>query len=417
MSVTAILGGQWGDEGKGKILDIISENAHAVARFQGGANAGHTIYVNDQETILHQLPSGILRPDVACLLGCGMVIDPVGLLQEIDMLRAQGVVRLEDRIHLSQLAHVVTPVHKHLDAAQEKARADEAIGTTKRGIGPCYVDRIGRSGLRLKELKKTGWIRRHLEEKLAQGIAQELISEADTESLQTEFETFYSAAAKIEPYIKDVRAIIYQKIKRGEQILVEGAQGTLLDVSYGTYPYVTSSNTIAGNVATGLGIGPTAIDEILGVFKAYNTRVGAGPFPTEQKNAIGQHLRDNGAEYGATTRRPRRCGWFDAALARFAVQVNGFSGLVITKLDVLDDLEEIRICVGYKNGSYPSLDLADCEPLYETLPGWQTPLQECRRYDRLPGATRRYLERIEELLNVPIQYISVGKARDQIIIR
>ncbi len=417
MSVIAILGGQWGDEGKGKILDILSEDADAVARFQGGANAGHTIYVNKEETVLHQLPSGILRNAVDCLLGCGMVIDPVGLLKEIDMLQSKGVAALEKRIHISQLAHVVTPLHKRLDAVQEKARADEAIGTTKRGIGPCYMDRVERTGLRLKELNKTDWVRRCLTAKLEQAIDRGLISKTDQPQIQTEFAEFYQAAEKIVPYIKDVMRILYQKLARKEKILVEGAQGILLDVSYGTYPYVTSSNTIAGNVATGLGISPTRIDEILGVFKAYSTRVGAGPFPTEQKNAIGQRLRDNGAEYGATTHRPRRCGWFDAALARFSVQLNGFSSAVITKLDVLDDMQELRICTDYKNGSYPTIDLADCEPQYETLPGWQTPLQDCRQYDHLPTATRRYLERIEELLGVPIKYISVGKGRDQIIVR
>ncbi|RKY55942.1 MAG: adenylosuccinate synthase [Candidatus Neomarinimicrobiota bacterium] len=414
MSISAVLGGQWGDEGKGKIIDSLCENSEVVARFQGGANAGHTILVGQEETILHQLPSGIIRENVDCILGTGMVIDPVSLIHEIDNLKKHGI-RTDGRIHISLLAHVVTPIHKTLDASREASLGSKAIGTTKRGIGPCYSDKISRSGVRIKDLKNLSLLKIKLEEKLNKTISKGFIPESDRKYLLKEFDDFYKASENISPFIEDTSSLIHQYISEEKNILIEGAQGTLLDIDYGSYPYVTSSNTVAGNVCTGLGIGPKTIDNIIGVFKAYTTRVGAGPFPTELNSHEGDYLQRRGNEFGATTHRKRRCGWFDAALGKYAVKINGFNSIAITKLDVLDDLEEIKICTHYENGSYPFIELNEAVPHYITLPGWSRPINNIRKFENLPSQAKEYLKTIEELLETPISHISLGKERNQII--
>lgn len=414
MSISAVLGGQWGDEGKGKIIDALCENSEVVARFQGGANAGHTILVGQEETILHQLPSGIIRENVNCILGTGMVIDPVSLMQEIVYLKKHGI-RTDGRIHISLLAHVVTPIHKTLDASREASLGIKAIGTTKRGIGPCYTDKINRSGVRIKDLKNLSLLKSNLEEKLNKNISEGFIPESDRNNLLKEFDDFYKATGNISPFIEDTTLLIHQYIDEGKNILIEGAQGTLLDIDYGSYPYVTSSNTVAGNICTGLGIGPKIIDNITGVFKAYTTRVGAGPFPTELNSPEGDYLQKRGNEFGATTHRKRRCGWFDAALGNYSVKINGFSSIAITKLDVLDDLEEIKICTHYENGSYPSIELNEAVPCYITLPGWSIPINDIRKFVNLPPQAKEYVKTIEDLLETPISHISLGKERHQII--
>lgn len=414
MSILAVLGGQWGDEGKGKIVDALCECSEVVARFQGGANAGHTILIGEEETILHQLPSGILRENIDCILGTGMVIDPISLMQEINNLKKHEI-GINGRIHISLLAHVVTPIHKTLDASRETSLGSMAIGTTKRGIGPSYSDKISRTGIRMIDLRNLSLLKSRLEDKLRQSISQGFILETEKNDLFKEFDDFYKASEKISPFIEDTISLVHQYIDEGKNILVEGAQGTLLDIDYGSYPFVTSSNTVSGNICTGLGIGPKSIDNIIGVFKAYATRVGAGSFPTELDTPEGDYLQRRGNEFGATTHRKRRCGWFDAALGKYAVKINGFTSIAITKLDVLDALEEIKICTHYENGAYPSINLNEAVPHYITLPGWSRSISNVREFDNLPTRAKEYLKTIEGLLEAPISHISVGKERHQII--
>jgi len=414
MALTAVIGAQWGDEGKGKIVDTLSESADLVARFQGGANAGHTIQIGTEETILHQIPSGILRPKTHCLLGNGMAFDPVGLQKEIDEIARKGI-GVEGRLHISPLAHVVTPLHKILDAFHEKESGVNAIGTTKRGIGPCYADKIGRSGIRVRDLTQAANLRAAIVAKTAALRQAVVLTGAEEQQLSQDLEIFFAAVEFILPFVDDTIFRIHAYLKEGLNVLAEGAQGVMLDIDFGSYPFVTASNTTSGNIATGLGIGPRQIDAIIGVFKSYTTRVGAGPFPTELKDATGDHLQSRGAEFGATTRRRRRCGWFDAALGKYSVMINGFTSIALTKLDVLDELPEIKICTHYENGEYPLLNLKDARPVYRTLPGWQKPSAAARRLTDLPKATRQYLETIAELLAVKIAYVSVGKERSQII--
>ena len=416
MPVLAILGGQWGDEGKGKIVDVLCETADVVVRFQGGANAGHTIQIQDQETILHQIPSGVLRQGVHCILGNGMVIDPIGLREEIELVKRRGI-QTEGRLHISRLAHVVTPLHKALDSSIEHERGKAAIGTTKRGIGPCYTDKVSRRGIRMKELEAPDLLRDKIQEQLARAFAQERLPECDRAELEKQMGNFFESAQALVPYLDNTVSLINHYEREGRQILVEGAQGSLLDLDFGSYPYVTSSNTIAGNISTGTGLAPNRIRNIIGVFKAYSTRVGHGPFPTELYGGEGDYLQQKGDEFGATTRRRRRCGWFDAALAKFSVMVNGFSSVAITKLDVLQDLSEIRICTHYENGEYPDIDLEQARPRYQTLPGWQTDITHIQHYQDLPREARDYLDCISDLLATPISHISVGKKRNQIIER
>jgi len=414
MSFTAVIGAQWGDEGKGKIVDTLSENADLVVRFQGGANAGHTIKIGDEETILHQIPSGILRPTTHCLLGNGMAFDPVGFKNEVEEISRKGI-EINGRLHISPLAHVVTPLHKMHDVFQENTSGPKAIGTTQRGIGPCYADKISRVGIRVLDLFDESALRATLDARTTLFRQRIPLSDSEAQKLAADLELFYDSVRRILPFVDDTIFRIHSYIKEGRRVLAEGAQGVLLDIDFGTYPFVTACNTTAGNIATGLGIGPHQIDQIIGVFKCYTTRVGAGPFPTELNDAIGDHLQTRGSEFGATTRRPRRCGWFDAALGKYAVMTNGFTTIAMTKLDILDELPEIKICTQYENGEFPLLDLKAARPVYLTLSGWQESTAEARQLTDLPPLARQYLQTLEDLLKVKISYISTGKERHQII--
>ncbi len=417
-----IVGSQWGDEGKGKIVDVLAEEVDIVARYQGGANAGHTVHVGQEEFILHQIPSGILHPGRRCLLGNGVVVDPFQLFEEMDALIARGI-DAEARVRVSLRAHLLLPYHKLLDRAAEAGRGDNKIGTTGRGIGPAYEDKVARQGIRAAELRSEGRARVLLRAG-AERANEKLAAIGATERVDVEgmIEEVFGIRERLLGLLIDTGRVIDDALVAGERVLLEGAQGALLDVDHGTYPYVTSSNTTAGGAALGVGVGPTAIDAVVGVVKAYTTRVGEGPLPTELPSPLQEQVRELGGEYGATTGRPRRCGWFDAVVVRFARRVNGLTGLAVTKLDVLDTLPELKIATGYRaNGD--ELDdfpgdlelLSDARPVYETLPGWQTSTQGARRWEDLPAAAQSYLRRIEELTGTPIWYVSVGTRRDQII--
>jgi adenylosuccinate synthase len=419
---TVIVGSQWGDEGKGKIVDVLAEGVDVVARYQGGANAGHTVHVGDDEFVLHQIPSGILHADRRCLLGNGVVFDPFQFLEELDALIARGI-DAEARVGVSLRAHLLLPYHKLLDRTAEAQRGAGRIGTTGRGIGPAYEDKVARQGIRVADLRDPDRLRallhsaaERVDVRLAgTGIDQRVDLDGMTDALILVRERLVHLST-------DTGREIHDAIRAGQRVLLEGAQGALLDVDHGTYPYVTSSNTTAGGAALGVGIGPTHVDAVVGVVKAYTTRVGEGPLPTELASPQQEQLRELGGEYGATTGRPRRCGWFDAVVVRYAARVNGLTGLAVTKLDVLDTLPEIKIATGYRTADgviedFPAdLGLLDAvEPMYETLPGWQAPTQQARSWNELPDAARMYLRRLEELTEVPIWYVSVGTRRDQII--
>lgn len=423
MSVTIIVGAQWGDEGKGKIVDILSAKADIVARYQGGPNAGHTVVVEDEEIILHQIPSGILHPHTRCVIGNGVVIDPVVLMEEIKFLAGKNI-SVSGRLFISHRAHLIMPYHKLLDAAREQANGALKIGTTGKGIGPAYVDKYDRCGIRIVDLLDRQTLREKLlsnieyKNKLLQRIYDS--DELDTEKIIQDYVEFDK---RIDPYVKDISILINRAIDAGEQVLIEGAQGTMLDVDFGTYPFVTSSNPIAGGACTGLGIGPTRIDRVLGIVKAYTTRVGMGPFPTEFDREFGDKIRQLGGEYGATTGRPRRCGWFDAVVVRLAAQVNGLTSLAVTKLDVLDTLPEIKVCIAYKYGDkvlehYPA-ELwiqQELQPVYETHPGWMTSTQKAKSFSDLPDNAQKYIRRIREITGVPISIVSVGSERSQTVL-
>jgi adenylosuccinate synthase len=423
MSVEIILGAQWGDEGKGKIVDYLSENADYVARYQGGANAGHTIIVDGREFVLHLVPSGILNPDCVCMLGNGLVIDPVALLDEIRLLEDNGI-SIKDRLFISPKAHLIMPYHKMLDGASEKAYGEKAIGTTGRGIGPAYVDKANRRGVRIVDLLN----REHFEKVLRENLAEKnnllkKIYGQNPLSVDAVVEEYLAFDQKIDPYIRDVSRLLNNAIKEDKNVLIEGAQGTLLDLDHGTYPYVTSSNPIAGGACTGLGIGPTRIDKVTGVIKAYTTRVGNGPFPTELNDADGEKLRSVGSEFGATTGRSRRCGWFDGVLAGYAAAVNGIDAFIVTKLDVLDTFEEIKICTSYetpdKTTTHFPADMFAIDqtvPVYETVPGWQSDTTGIRKWSDLPVNARNYIERLQEIVETRIEMISVGPSREQNIV-
>jgi len=416
-----IVGAQWGDEGKGKIVDVLADEADVVARYQGGANAGHTVHVGTEEFILHQIFSGILHPDKRCLLGNGVVFDLDQFLGELDGLIARGI-DAERRLGISGRAHLLLSYHKRLDQAWEQARGAGRIGTTGKGIGPAYEDKIARRGVRVSDLRNPDRARELVI--AATERANERLAAAGAEPLDGAqvADEVLAHRDRLLPLIADVGAEITRALDEGRRVLLEGAQGALLDVDHGTYPFVTSSNTTAGGAATGTGIGPTAIDAVLGVVKAYTTRVGSGPLPTEIPGELGKHLRELGGEYGATTGRPRRCGWFDAAVVRYSARVNGLTGLALTKLDVLDTFEEIRIATGYRIGEqevdgFPE-DLAlleEVRPTYETLPGWMASTADARSVDDLPHRALAYIRRIEELTGVPVWYIGVGTEREQII--
>jgi len=418
MSVTVLVGTQWGDEGKGKIVDILSEKFDIVARYQGGANAGHTVEIGEKQYILHLIPSGILRDRVKCVIGNGVVIDPQALLDEIKILEDNGI-SVEGRLFISHNAHLIMPYHKLLDSISESGK--NKIGTTGRGIGPCYIDKFDRKGIRIVDLLN----RNVLEKKLRQNVEEKNIllkklyddKGFDIEEIIKEYISFDEA---IDSYITDVPLLLNNAIKEGKNILLEGAQGTLLDVDHGTYPFVTSSNPTSGGASTGSGIPPNKIDTVFGIVKAYTTRVGNGPFPTELVDEDGEKLRKEGAEFGATTGRPRRCGWFDAFLVRYSSMINGINAVAITKLDVLRHFEKIKVCIGYEiNGkrlkSFPSdvEKLNNVKPVYETLDGWMEDISDCNSHDELPQKTKEYLEFISKQANIKIEIVSVGPKRKQ----
>jgi adenylosuccinate synthase len=426
-SCLVVVGAQWGDEGKGKIVDVLAAEASVIARYQGGANAGHTVHIGDadgpghQEFILHQIPSGILHPDKRCLLGNGVVLDLEQFFEELDGLQERGI-RAETRIGISGRAHLLLEYHKKLDAASEKARGAGKIGTTGRGIGPAYEDKVARAGVRVADLQDDARARELIGTATRRANARLRAAGAEELDPQAVVDAVLSKRERLLPLITDCGREITDSLRRGQRVLLEGAQGAMLDVDHGTYPFVTSSTTTAAGAATGTGIGPTVIDQVLGVVKAYTTRVGSGPLPTEIAGELGEHLRELGGEYGATTGRPRRCGWFDAVVVRYAAQVNGLTGLAITKLDVLDTFDEVKVCTGYRVGAeehayfpYDLTLLEGAEPIYEVLPGWKEPTSEARAYEDLPARARQYLERIQELTGVPMAYVSVGTKREQII--
>ena len=418
-----ILGTQWGDEGKGKIVDLLTDQAKVVVRFQGGHNAGHTLVIDGKKTVLRLIPSGILRHDVTCYIGHGVVISPKALLQEITELETSGV-PVSERLGISGACHLLLPYHEALDKARELARGKSAIGTTGRGIGPTYEDKVARRGLRVMDLLEPELLSSRLKE-LADyhNFMLEHYYKVEPIAFETVLTDLQEASKKIRPMITDVAHELAQHGQREEAILFEGAQGTWLDVDMGTYPFVTSSNTTAGAAATGSGVGPLAFDYILGVAKAYTTRVGAGPFPTELENEVGQHMGEKGQEFGSVTGRPRRCGWLDVVSLRRAIEINSVSGLCITKLDVLDGLETLKICVGYKiNGEtleVPPQDcrhLAQCEPVYEEMPGWSGSTFGITSLSDLPIEATNYVKRIETLVNAPVDILSTGPDRSQTMV-
>ena len=421
MSVEVIVGAQWGDEGKGKIVDMLAEQADIVARYQGGANAGHTVCIGEKEYVLHLIPSGIFHPHITCVIGNGVVIDPVALMDEIRQLRAAGI-SVQGRLLISHNAHLIMPYHKLLDSIREQS--GERIGTTGRGIGPAYIDKATRTGIRIVDLLNRDELARKLKTNIEENnrLLSAMYGETqlDVDAIIAEYQTF---DRQIDEFITDTSLFLHQALKQGKRIIAEGAQGALLDVDHGTYPFVTSSNPTSGGACTGLGIPPTAVDTVTGIVKAYSTRVGYGPFPTELADATGERLRSIGHEYGATTGRPRRCGWLDAVALRYSVMINGIQSVAITKIDVLDSLDEIRVCIGYEHGgrrlkTFPT-DVASLEqitPVYETFQGWKTPLSSVTSIQHLPAATRRYLEAIAHLTGTTIRFVSVGPRRDQTIL-
>ncbi len=420
-----VIGTQWGDEGKGAVVDVLAERAQAVARFQGGHNAGHTLVIDGQKTVLHLLPSGILRDGILCLIGNGVVVSLEALVKEMDELGERGVA-IGERLLVSPACPMVLSSHLALDKAREQASGAAAIGTTGRGIGPAYEDKAARRALRISDLFLP---EARLEEKLVRlldfhNFMLERYFGAERVEPQRELDELLGLAGRIKPLVANVTERLRQLQAGGGSVLFEGAQGAMLDIDLGTYPFVTSSNTTVGGVFTGLGLGPAGVDYVLGIVKAYTTRVGAGPFPTELLDDTGRHLGRVGAEFGATTGRPRRCGWFDAVALRRAAFSNGLTGLCLTKLDVLDGLPEIKICVGYRLDGVelttPPLlveRLGDCEPIYESVPGWAAATSGVTEYDRLPPEARRYVARIEEVVGVPVDVVSTGPSRDAVIIR
>jgi len=416
----AVLGAQWGDEGKGKIVDLLTPGFSIVARFQGGHNAGHTIYINGAKFILRLVPSGILHPGVTCVIGNGVVVDPEALFAELDELERNGIAT-RGRIVVSDKAHLILPYHRDLDLLSEARRGERKIGTTSRGIGPAYEDKIARRGIRVGDLIDP----KGLEENVRDNVtARNRLVQDSTMDWKPVLAQLLKYAERMRPMIRDVSVLLNEATRARAAILFEGAQGTLLDIDHGTYPFVTSSNASIGGVCTGLGIPPKAIGHVLGVAKAYTTRVGEGPFPTELFGEMGNRLRETGSEYGAVTGRPRRCGWYDAVAVRYAARINGLDGLALTKLDVLDGLDRIDICTAYRSGTrtlteFPSDvgQLAQCKPVYESLPGWAAPTKGIRRFEALPQAARDYIARLEEVSGVRAAIVSTGSERDDTIVR
>ncbi len=425
MSCVVVIGSQWGDEGKGKIVDLLTERAQGIVRFQGGNNAGHTLVVEGEKFIFHLVPSGILHPGKTCFIGNGVVVDPEVLLQEMDRLEAKGRPVGPEKLRLSDRAHLIMPYHRALDLAREQAKGEQAIGTTGRGIGPCYEDKASRVGVRVVDLTEPELLREKIEKNLAEKnfwleryYGQEPLDPGEVYQVYREY------GRRLAPYIADVSWELNQFLARGRSLLFEGAQGTHLDIDHGTYPFVTSSNPLAGTACNGSGVGVTRLERVLGVVKAYTTRVGGGPFPTELEDEVGRLLQEKGAEFGATTGRPRRCGWLDLVVVGMAVRLSGITGLAVTKLDVLTGLDKIKICTAYQLADGTRLQsmpaslekLGRCRPLYEEMEGWQEDISGVRRYQDLPGACRAYLERISRLAGAPVSIISVGPARQETIV-
>ncbi|MBF0493896.1 MAG: adenylosuccinate synthase [Candidatus Omnitrophica bacterium] len=417
--VTVLVGAQWGDEGKGKVIDILTENVQYVVRYQGGNNAGHTVVIDDNKYILHLIPSGILHAKKICVIGNGVVVDPKALIEEIDFLKEKGI-DVDGRLKVSDKAHVIMPYHRKLDALRE-LKKNGRIGTTKRGIGPCYSDKASRSGIRMGDFFDAGYFRSILEENVEEknALFKDFYGETGF-SADDIFNEYMKYFERLKQYVCDTVSLLDKAYRRGESILCEGAQGTFLDVDHGTYPYVTSSNPTAGGACIGAGIGPSRIGRVLGVVKAYTTRVGEGPFPTEFRSELKDKIREKGGEFGATTGRPRRCGWFDAVLVKNSVDINGIDSVVITKLDVLDEQDVIKICVAYKYKGdlydcIPGLPgfLDNCEPVYEDHPGWLKDTSAITSYSDLPPNGKKYLTRIKELIGSDIMLVSVGKNRKQ----
>jgi adenylosuccinate synthase len=423
MANVVVVGAQWGDEGKGKVVDIYTEYADDVVRYQGGNNAGHTLVVGDEKIVLHLIPSGILHAGKRCVIGNGVVLDPEVFIREITNLKKSGKFQDDSVLLLSENLHVIMPYHKRIDIAREAKSGAGKIGTTGRGIGPAYEDKIGRRGIRLGDLVDREIFARKLKETLEEKnfLLQNLLNEQPF-TFEEIYDEYCRYADQLSIYMADTALVLHKDISAGKKLLFEGAQGTLLDVDLGTYPFVTSSSTCAGGACTGTGVSPRAIDEIIGISKAYVTRVGSGPFPTELLEETGEKLRQNGHEFGATTGRPRRCGWFDAMVLRYAVRVNGLTGIALTKLDVLDTFETIKICTGYTYQGRVLEDLptnletfAQCIPIYEEVPGWMTDISAAQSFDQLPEAARIYVRRLEQLVGCPIVLVSVGPRRDQTI--
>jgi adenylosuccinate synthase len=416
----AVLGAQWGDEGKGKIVDMLTPHFSTVARYQGGHNAGHTVYVDGRKFVLHLIPSGILHAGVTCMIGNGVVIDPEALFKEVDELSRAGV-SVDGRLLVSEKAHVILPYHRELDVLSEARRGERKIGTTSRGIGPAYEDKIGRRGIRVCDvLGDHEALATEVRENV--GARNRAIKDS-TLDWKPVFDRLVAQGERMKPWVGDVSLVLHQTIAAGKSVLFEGAQATLLDIDHGTYPYVTSSNASVGGICTGLGVAPKAIGGVLGVAKAYTTRVGEGPLPTELNGDLADRLRETGQEYGASTGRPRRCGWYDAVVVRYSARVNGMDALALTKLDVLDGLPEVKVCTGYRTATgvvteFPAdlRVLTAAEPVYETLPGWSAPTKGVRRIDDLPPEARRYITRLEEVSGVTCGLISTGSDRNETIV-
>ena len=417
----AVLGAQWGDEGKGKIVDMLTPHFSTVARYQGGHNAGHTVYVQGQKFVLHLIPSGILHPGVTCVIGNGVVVDPEALFKEIGELARLGIA-VDGRLLISEKAHVILPYHRELDVLSEARRGERKIGTTSRGMGPAYEDKIGRRGIRICDLLGD---RAALQQEVRENVsARNRIIKESTLDWKPLFDQMLAYGERMRPWAADVSLFLARTMQEGKAVMFEGAQATLLDIDHGTYPFVTSSNASVGGVCTGLGVPPRAIGGVLGVAKAYTTRVGEGPLPTELSGDMADRLRESGQEYGASTGRPRRCGWFDAVVVRYSARINGLDALALTKLDVLDGLPEVQLCTGYRtpNGTLSEFPadlsvLSAAEPVYETWPGWSTPTRGATRMEQLPHEARRYIERLEAVSGVPCAIISTGSDRAETIVR
>ncbi len=423
MPIIVVVGAQWGDEGKGKIVDVLTEKADIVARYQGGHNAGHTVVINNKKFVLHLIPSGILHKKTVCIIGNGVVVEPQALITEIADLRKRSI-RVSDNLLISMNAHLIMPYHLVIDSASEKTKGKKCIGTTGRGIGPTYVDKMARTGLRVGDLLNPEAFREKLVTNLRHvNFLMKNLYKLPVFSAKKIFDEYMGYARTLRKYIVDTDLVINKAIAENKNLLLEGAQGTLLDIDHGTYPFVTSSNSIAGGACTGLGIGPTKISGVIGIVKAYTTRVGSGPFPTELRDSVGEKMREKGGEFGATTGRPRRCGWLDTVILKHSAAVNGFSGIVITKLDILDGLATIKICTSYryKGKIYNSMpkDLAvleNCTPVYEECKGWKESTEGITEFRKLPLQAQSYIRRIEKLTGVKVTIVSTGQKRDELII-